>query len=165
MKLIITDVSVLFDLYQIKVLSDFFKLDLEICITIFVYYEILKEEQMAEFEVLKANKKLSILDLTEEEEIQVQQLELKRNLKSFPDKTMIWKAIQLKCPLLTCDNKLRNEAKDHGIEVHGSIWVIMQLVKQNIIGKAQAIALLEQLKSVNVRLPLDEINQLIKQLK
>lgn len=69
MKLIITDVSVLFDLYQIKVLSDFFKLDLEICITIFVYNEILKEEQMAEFEVLKANKKLSILDLTKEEEI------------------------------------------------------------------------------------------------
>jgi predicted nucleic acid-binding protein len=165
MKLIITDVSVLFDLYQIKVLSDFFKLDLEICITIFVYNEILKEDQMAEFEVLKANKKLIILDLNEEEEIQVQQLKLGRNLKSFPDKTMIWKAIQLKCPLLTCDNKLRNEAQDHGIEVHGSIWVIIQLVKQNIIGKVQAIALLEQLKSVNVRLPLDEINQLIKQLK
>jgi len=40
MKLIIIDVSVLFDLYQFKVLSEFFTLDWEISITIFVYNKI-----------------------------------------------------------------------------------------------------------------------------
>ncbi len=35
MKLVIADVSVLFDLFHIKVLSEFFDLDIEIFITLF----------------------------------------------------------------------------------------------------------------------------------
>ncbi|MDQ3140897.1 MAG: PIN domain-containing protein [Bacteroidota bacterium] len=109
MKLIITDVSVLFDLYYIKVLPEFFALNVKICTTIFVYNEIVQQEQIQEFETFKQTQKLTILDLLPEEEEQVLNFKLKRNLKSIPDKTMLWKAIQLKCPLLTCDEKLRKE--------------------------------------------------------
>ncbi|PGH38297.1 MAG: hypothetical protein CRN43_16040 [Candidatus Nephrothrix sp. EaCA] len=100
-----------------------------------------------------------------EEEEQVINFKLKRNLKSIPDRTMLWKAIQLKCPLLTCDDKLRKEAIDNGIEVHGSIWVLIELEKENIVGKQKTIELLEQLKSVNSRLPHDEMDKIIKRLK
>ena len=48
MKLVITDVSVLFDLFHIKILSEFFALDFEIYITIFVYNEIVNQEQIKE---------------------------------------------------------------------------------------------------------------------
>jgi predicted nucleic acid-binding protein len=165
MKLIITDVSVLFDLFHIKVLPEFFALDIEICTTIFVYNEIVQQEQIQEFEIFKSTQKLTVLDLLPEEEEQVLNFKLKRNLKSISDKTMLWKAIQLKCPLLTCDDKLRKEAIDNGIEVHGSIWVITELTKQKIINNLKAIELLEQLKKVNTRLPLDEIDKIIKRLK
>ncbi len=165
MKLIITDVSVLFDLYRIKVLPEFFALDVEICTTIFVYNEIVEQQQIEEFENLKRLQKLIILDLLPEEEDQINNLKLKRNLKSFPDKTMLWKALQLKCPLLTCDDKLRLVAVDLGIEVHGSIWVLTELEKQNILSKQRTIELLEQLKMVNNRLPFDEMDKIIKQLK
>ncbi len=165
MKLIITDVSVLFDLFHIKVLPEFFALDVEICTTIFVYNEIVQQEQIQEFEIFKRTQKLTVLDLLPEEEEQVLNFKLKRNLKSIPDKTMLWKAIQLKCPLLTCDDKLRREAIDNGIEVHGSIWVVTELVGQKIISSLKAIELLEHLKKINSRLPLDEIDKIIKRLK
>ena len=165
MKLIITDVSVLFDLYHIKVLPEFFALDVEICMTIFVYNEIVQDEQIKEFEMFKRTQKLTVLELSAEEEDQIVNLKLKRSLRSIPDKTMLWKAIQLKCPLLTCDDKLRKEAIDNDIEVHGSIWVVTELQKQNIIDKAKTIVLLEQLKKVNTRLPFDEMDKIIKRLK
>jgi predicted nucleic acid-binding protein len=165
MKLIITDVSVLFDLYQIKVLPEFFALDVEICTTIFVYNEVVKQNQIEEFETFKRTKKLNILDLLPEEQDEVIKFKTKRNLKSIPDKTMLWKAIQLQCPLLTCDDKLRKEAIDNGIEVHGSIWVLTELQNKKIIDKKKTIELLEELKTVNTRLPFDEIDKIIKQLK
>lgn len=165
MKLIITDVSVLFDLFHIKVLPEFFALNVEICTTAFVYNEIVLEEQIEEFEMFKRTQKLTVIDLTEEEQEQVVNFKLKRNLKSIPDKTMLWKAIQLKCALLTCDEKLRKEAAENGVEVHGSVWVVVQLEKQEIIDRLKAIELLELLKKVNTRLPFDEIDKIIKRLK
>lgn len=165
MKLIITDVSVLFDLIQIKVLPEFFALDVEICTTIFVYNEVVLQNQIVELETFKRTKKLNILDLLPEEVDDVINFKTKRNLKSIPDKTMLWKAIQLKCPLLTCDDKLRKEAIDNGIEVHGSIWVLTELENKKIITKQKTIELLKKLKIVNTRLPFDEIDKIIKQLK
>jgi predicted nucleic acid-binding protein len=165
MKLIITDVSVLFDLFHLKVVPEFFALDVEICMTIFVYNEIVQQQQIEEFEVFKRTQKLTLLDLSPEEEIKVIDFKTTRNLKSIPDKTMLWKAIQLKCPILTCDDKLRKEAIDNQIEVHGSIWVLTELEKKKILGTQKTIELLEHLKKVNTRLPFDEIDKIIKRLK
>ena len=78
---------------------------------------------------------------------------------------MLWKSHQLKCPLLTGDKKLRNEAEDLKIEVHGSIWVIITLVENGIISKAKGKDFLEQLKLINASLPNDELDKQIKQLK
>ena len=69
------------------------------------------------------------------------------------------------CPLLTGDKKLRLEAEDQGIEVHGTIWVIESLVENEMISKAKGIQLLESLKHVNSSLPFDEIDMLIRRLK
>lgn len=165
MKLIITDVSVLFDLYQLELLPEFFALKAEISTTSFVYNEIVVANQIVEFEVYKRGQKLNVIVLTEEDQEAVSQFVTKRNLKSLPDKTMLWKSVQLKCALLTCDKKLKIEAKEHGIEVHGSIWVIEKLVEENILDSAKAISVLNVLKTLNDRLPIDEIDKLITRLK
>ena len=69
------------------------------------------------------------------------------------------------CILLTGDGKLRKEATDHRIEVHGSIWVITELLASGKIDHETAIRLLNNLKMINNSLPREEIDRLIKILK
>lgn len=73
--------------------------------------------------------------------------------------------IYIGCPLLTGDRKLRLEAEGHGVEVHGTIWVITSLVEDALIDKVRGIELLETLKEVNSSLPFDEIDNLIRAYK
>jgi hypothetical protein len=49
MKIVITDVSVFFDLYHLQILPEFFALDLEIHTTDFVYNEITNSVQKSEY--------------------------------------------------------------------------------------------------------------------
>ena len=60
---------------------------------------------------------------------------------------------------------MRNEAEDLNIEVHESIWVIIELIEEELITKAKGPELLEKLKLINASLPQDEIDKLIKRLK
>src|SRR5665647_1499766 len=101
MRLVITDVSVFFDLYKLRVLPEFFSLDWEIHTTNFVYNEILREEQVVEFEDFVKDEKLNIIKINTEEEAEIRNMQLQRPNKSFPDKTVLWKAKKEKCTLLT----------------------------------------------------------------
>ena len=64
--------------------------------------------------------------------------------------------------LLTGDRKLRNASLIDGVEVHGIIYVIDQLVEEGILAKRIAISKLKQLGTSNPRLPKDEIEQRIR---
>ncbi|MCK9414664.1 MAG: hypothetical protein M0Q53_20350 [Prolixibacteraceae bacterium] len=66
-------------------------------------------------------------------------MKLFRSNKSFPDRTVLWKAKQFKCALLTCDSTLRKKAEAHGLEVRGSIWVIKQLIEDGIVQKLKEL--------------------------
>lgn len=165
MKLVIADVSVLFDLFHIKALKDFFALDFEICTTIYVFNEIVFQEQINEFELYTNSGQLKILDLLPEEEEFIYNFKSKRSLRSIPDKTLLWKSMQMRCILLTCDDKLRKEGEGNGVEVHGSIWVVLELESQMIIGKQKAIDYLVHLKTVNNRLPVAGIDDVIVRFK
>ena len=154
-----------FDLYHLKVLPEFFALELEVHTTDFVYNEIINSEQKSEFAVFERSKQLHIIKITPIEEDEIRAMELSRSNKSFPDRTVLWKAKQFNCALLTCDSKLRKEAEGLALEVHGSLWVINQLIDAGIIFKSQGIELFKQMKLVNPRLPMDEIDKLIKRLK
>ena len=71
----------------------------------------------------------------------------------------------MKCPLLTGDKKLRKEAEEHGVEVHGTLWIIDTLVDNGLIDRKKGIELLELLKKVNFSLPFHEIEKLIREYK
>ena len=103
MKLIITDVSVLFDLFHLQILPEFFALDRVIYTTNFVYNEIIRSEQKEVFEVLHRSGKFNIISITEEEESEIRSFPFHYSLKSFPDQTMLWKSYKLNGTLLTCD--------------------------------------------------------------
>jgi rRNA maturation endonuclease Nob1 len=163
MKLVVTDVSVFFDLYKIQALPEFFALDWEIYTTDFVYNEILHANQKSEFEVFARSKQLKILKLSNEEVSEVLNFKTSLKIHSLADKTILWKALRLEATLLTCDSKLRKVAEGHAIEVRGSIWVIEQLIINKIIDAGKGISLFEELKVKNTRLPVETIDKLIKQ--
>jgi predicted nucleic acid-binding protein len=165
MKLIITDTNVFFDIISICALPEFFALEYDISTTDFVVREILESDQKVQIESFIRAKKLIVFKLTADEVEEILNFATKRFFKGISDKTVLWKSYQLKCPLLTGDKKLRNEAEDLKIEVHGSIWVINELVEKDIIIKAKGVELLEKLKLINASLPHDEIDKLIKKFK
>ncbi len=165
MKLIITDSSVFFDIIKIQALPEFFALSFEICTTDFVKGEILESEQREQIKIFIRSQKLTVFELSEQEIDEVEKFQTKRFFKTLIDKTVLWKAKQLNCPLLTGYGKLRSEAIDQGVTVHGSLWVIRTLVEQRIISTEIGVKYLEMLKVINDRLPLEEIEKLIKKLK
>jgi len=162
MKIIITDTNVFFDIIGINALPEFFSLPYEICTTDFVVNEILRTQQREQIEIFIRAKKLTVFKLTEIEVDEVKAFKTIRIFKGLTDKTVLWKAKQLNSPLLSGDGKLRKEAQEQGIKVHGSIWVVENLVINQLIEKHNAVILLEKLKETNSSLPTDEIDKLIK---
>jgi len=165
MKIVITDTNILFDVIKIGALPEFFSLDYEICTTVFVMHEILPSPQKELIETFIRAKKLIVYDFSAEEIEEVQNFNTGRDLKRFTDKTVIWKSLQLNCPMLTVDQRMREVAEKMNIEVHGSIWIIDELVTKTFISSEKAILLLEQLLLTNSRLPRDEIEKRINKLK
>jgi len=165
MKLIVTDTNVFFDIIKIGALPEFFSLDYDICTTDFVLKEILVSDQSEQIESFIRAKSMTIFVLSADEIVIVSNFKTKRVFKGITDKSVLWKAVELSCPLLTGDKKLRSEAEDMGIEVHGSIWVIETLIENNLIRKSIGIEFLESLKEVNESLPQDLIDNLIRKIK
>jgi len=125
------------------------RLNFEICTTDFVLNEITKIDQAEQIQVFIKSKKLTVYSMTAAELEQVLNLKTHRNLRRIADKSVLWKALQLKCKLLTGDKNLRNEAIEQGLEVNGSIWVLRMLVETEIISVEKGIELLEKLKEVD----------------
>ena len=165
MKIVITDTNILFDVIKIGALPEFFSLDYEICTTVFVIHEIIPSPQKEMVETFIRAKKLIVYNFSEEEIEAILNFDTGRDLKRFTDKTVIWKSLQLSCPMLTGDQRMREVAEKMNIEVHGSIWIIDELVSKALISSEKAIILLEQLLMTNSRLPKDEIEKRINKLK
>src|SRR5512145_884409 len=118
MKLIITDTNVFFGIINIQALPEFFNMEYEICATDFVLNEILFSSQKNQIEPFIRARKLTVFSFTFEELDEINTMRTKRNLRVLTDKSVLWKSLQLKCPVLTGDMKLRREAEDLGIRVY-----------------------------------------------
>lgn len=94
MRVVVTDVSVFFDLFEIGVLPEFFALDWEINTTDFVYNEILHSGQKEEFEVFRRGRRLNVLSFSAKEETEVRKFKTKLSIRSIADKTILWKALK-----------------------------------------------------------------------
>jgi predicted nucleic acid-binding protein len=165
MKLIITDTNVLFDVIKIGALPEFFSLDFDICTTVFVIDEIKSSPQREQVETFIRSKQFTVFEFTGEDIEDIINFETGRDLKRFTDKSVIWKSLELKCPMLTGDKKMREVAEKLGLEVYGSIWVIDELIRSDLISSDKAIVLFEQLLVTNSWLPRNEIEKRINKLK
>ena len=64
--------------------------------------------------------------------------------------------------LLTGDGELRKVALTEGVEVHGTIYIIAEMVEHHILTELQGAMKLECLLNSNPRLPKSIINRLIE---
>jgi len=81
---------------------------------------------------------------------------------SRPDLSALVLASQLKTMLLTGDRNLRKAARDLGVSVHGTLWVLQELINHNIIAPQKAARALREMPANGRRLPPTESNKLIK---
>ena len=165
MKILITDTNIFFDAIKIGALPEFFSLDYEISTTVFVIQEILPFQQKELIDTFIRARKLIVFDFSEEEIEAIQNFTVVKDLKRFTDKSVVWKAVQLNCPMLTGDQRMKEVGESLNIEVHGSIWIIDELLIKTLISRERGIHLLEQLLLTNNRLPKHEIEKRINRLK
>lgn len=164
MKYLVTDTNIFLDMLGIGALTMLFELDMNIGTTDFVVQEIIKADQAKELQHFIDNGNLSVFAFSAEELQQILTLKTKRNLRRIADKSVLWKALQLKCRLLTGDKNLRKEAEEQGLEVNGSLWVISTMTASGKVETPQALAMLEKLKQINSSLPAAEIDKLMNRL-
>jgi len=66
------------------------------------------------------------------------------------------------CQLLTGDKALREVAKKLSVEVHGTIWLVEQLIQQNKITVEVARVGFQYMQDSGSRLPWDEVEKILK---
>ncbi len=80
---------------------------------------------------------------------------------SMMDHSALALAIQEQCPLLTGDKDLRMAAKKENVEVHGTIWIVEQLLNQKLIQPQKAKGSFDIMKAKGSRLPWIDADKLI----
>jgi predicted nucleic acid-binding protein len=75
------------------------------------------------------------------------------NNSSLADVSCYQLAQQTKHPLLTGDGRLRKQAQTDGLQVHGALWLLDQLVAHRTIKTKEAAIGLQSMLSSGARLP------------
>ena len=164
-KIVVNDTNVFIDLFNVGLLERFFSLPWEVHTTEFVMLELTREGQHDSVSQYKDNGLLHIPVFDEPvmyEIIKLYQQQKDKTNVSLTDCTVWYYAKQNNYTLLTGDRKLRNASLIDGVEVHGILYVIDQLVEEGILAKRIAISKLKQLEKSNPRLPQDEIEKHLK---
>ena len=81
------------------------------------------------------------------------------NNSSLADVSCYQLAHQTKHPLLTGDGRLRKQAKTDGLQVHGALWLLDQLVAHQTIKTKEAAKGLQSMMDAGSRLPNAECRQ------
>ena len=164
-KIVVNDTNVFIDLFNVGLLEGFFSLPWEVHTTEFVLLELTREGQRDSVSQYEDNGLLHIPVFDGSVMSEIVELYLQHMSKtnvSLTDCTVWYYAKRNSYTLLTGDRKLRNASLNDGVEVHGVIYVIDQLVEEGILAKRIAISKLKQLGKSNQRLPKDEIVKRIR---
>ncbi|MBQ9172410.1 MAG: hypothetical protein IJ161_01610 [Bacteroidales bacterium] len=157
--IVVSDTNIFIDLVRLNILDSFFALPFEVHTTNFVINELTVPEQktvVADF--IKQNK-LIIGTLSSEEVGKIALLSINTGGKiSITDFSVCLYSKKNGYTLLTGDKKLRKVALDESITVRGILYLFDEMVNNSTLTLEQAIATLRQLKSINPRIPSDEVD-------
>lgn len=125
----------------------------------FAVPNILYEEELRQHHPSLPTYGLRILDIQEEyirESVRLSRLYPKPGRN---DLLALVLAKQEKCPLLTGDSSLRLSAESENLTVMGTLWLMQQLVINELISIKQASAAYSKMKEEGRRLPWDEVEK------
>ena len=147
MKIAVTDTCIFIDLFQIQLVSSFFKLNIEVHST----HAVIRELETNQKEILEAFisiDKLLIHRLEEEDRIKIFETKYPNSL-SETDKSVIHIAKKHNAILVSSDKVVRNYAKQNSIEYHGILWIFDKLLEMQIIPSILAVEKLNALTTNN----------------
>jgi len=64
--------------------------------------------------------------------------------------------------LLTGDRRLREAAETEGVPVHGTLWLLDQMVAEGVVTRREAATALEQMRAGDRRLPKNEVEERLR---
>ena len=160
-KLIVSDTNIFIDLISINLLDKFFLLPCDICTTDFVVNEIRWPNQRAEIDKHIINKELEEVSFDFDELVKISELH-SNSSTSMTDCSVWYLAKETAGRLLTGDGKLHKAVEKDNVKVSGILYIFDNLIEYNIVDKASAAVLLEQLMAINSRLPKQECEKRIE---
>jgi len=155
-EILVSDANVLIDIEIGNLSPHIFQLPHEIVVP-----DILFELELKDRHARLLQMGLKVKSLNPESIRTVGLLTKKHPRPSTNDRFALSLAIQEKCPLLTGDKALRLAAKAEGVEVHGSLWLVQQILDKKLITHHQAKTSFDSMKAHGSRLPWGEVEKLL----
>jgi predicted nucleic acid-binding protein len=156
MLIIISDTNVLIDIEDGNLTPHIFLLPYEIVVPDVLFELELKEQHS---HLLQAG--LKVKSLTAEFVERTETLSIKYPRTSTIDRLALALAMQEKCPILTGDRDLRVAAKGEDIEVHGTLWIVEELLNAKLIELMHARNSFDTMKTKGSRLPWGDVEKLL----
>lgn len=160
MQLLISDTNILIDLEEGELIEQLFQLPFKFSIP-----DILFEEELDEQHGYLVELGLELKELSGESMFYGMELTQRYTNPSRNDCFALALAKQENCPLLTGDKALRTAAENEAVMVQGTLWVVEQLVRQELITVAQARAAYDKMKQAKRRLPWAVAEAKLQELK
>jgi len=161
MKVLINDANILIDLVKLGIEEAFLSLHFDLYTTDFVFAELTDEQQKR---ITSESLKVIVTD-TPEDFSGIVALQSGHKGVSFEDCSVWYYARRMAATMITGDATLRKKVEQSGLEVKGIIFIIEEIKNQGKLSVADCIALFEELKLLNKRLPFVEIDKRIQKWK
>lgn len=147
-KVAITDACIFIDLYELKLLTHFFEMELEVHTTINVMNELITEQRQ-HLQVYHSVKKLTVHVAGEVDHKIIRLNNYPRSL-SESDCSVLYFAEKHNAILLSSDKVVRNTAKKRLIDYHGMLWIFDRLVAAGLLSPGDACTKLQHLIQSNI---------------
>jgi predicted nucleic acid-binding protein len=165
MAIVVSDANILIDLLQVELFKNYLKLDWEKHAPPDVIDEIIEDNLYLLNDAVDV-KQICVPSFAFDDLQQIQEYFKRYTLLSVADCSCIYLAERLSAILLTGEKRLRRIASEnHGLEVHGTLWVIDKLTKEKILTYRNAYNKLTMLMKINTRLPKAECTKRLKHMK
>lgn len=157
MPLLISDSNIFIDLISADLLQLMFQLPEE-----FAVPDILYKEELAEQHSDLPGYGLKVLEIQGDFMMEAYRLRVEYKGPGQNDLFALALAKQEACPLITGDRDLRHAAKEEGVELHGTLWLVDRMINEELITVDRAKDAFDLMKNDQRRLPWNEVRQLLK---
>ncbi len=158
--IVVNDTNIFIDLISIDLLNELFLLPIEVHTNDFVINELSDLDQKRKVTSFQQQKQLHVKTYSPQELAEIFRFQSEQtNNVSFTDCSVWLYAKQNSFCLLTGDGKLRSSAIASNTEVRGILFVFDKLVEEGILAPNEACTKLNELYTINRRLPSIEIKK------